>query len=103
MRAILVLCTLLTATTLAAVESQNYCNDPGVNEQWRQALENYPSDPVVIGMAARRETLCDLLKKGEIDLDTAQNLWQEALTKSLLERPRAGRHHPDLLPLFSTF
>lgn len=102
MRRIVMLIALLSGPTLAA-EPTNYCNDPDINQRWADALVNYPNDPLVVRLAAQRDTLCTLLQDEEIDLERAQSLWDKALTDALLQRARAEQRERGLLPLFSTF
>ncbi len=103
MRYLILATALLFALPVAAQERANYCNDPAVNQKWEQAQTEHPSDRLIVKLATVRGALCTMLDQGKIDLDTAQFMWEQALTDALLEQARAEQQQRGLLQLFGTF
>lgn len=91
------------ACAVSASEDQNSCNNPRLNQNWADALANYPDDPVVLRMFNLRTGLCAMLKNGQIEARSAPDLWEQALTTALLDSARQEREKQGLLSLFGTF
>ncbi len=102
-RSLILLLLVPLAWAVSAQEHKCYCKDPTVDRQWEEALDKYPQDKVVVRLAAKRETLCDMIEMGEIGVDKARLLSEKALTKTLLERAREEQAKRGLMQLFVSF
>lgn len=99
----LVLAFLTVPAVFAGEVPKHSCDDPEVNQQWRQALARYPQDPLLIKLSAMRTGLCNMIKNGQVDPDTARSIWEKALTTNLLERAKEEQEQRGLFRLFATF
>jgi len=102
MRYLILLLTLL-AWPAWAEEPRNFCSDTEVNRQWEEALVKYPEDPLLLKLSAVRTSLCGMLSHNQIDLETARNAWEDALTDALVDWARDEQKKRGLLRLFGTF
>ncbi len=102
----LILLSLMILTlpvTLAGERKGSSCNDTEINQQWERAVAAYPQDRLIIKLSATRTGLCNLVKSGQIDIETARSIWEKALTTTLLDRAKEEQKQRGLLRLFATF
>jgi hypothetical protein len=99
----LIISFIFLASPVWAEEPRNFCSDTEVNHQWDEALVKYPEDQLLLNLSAVRTTLCDMLSRNQIDLETARNAWEDALTDTLVEWARNEQKKRGLLRLFGTF
>ena len=55
---LLALMVLLTSYSVHGDESDNYCNDAEINQQWTRLLMKSSDDPMTIRLYALRDGLC---------------------------------------------
>jgi hypothetical protein len=72
--ATLVLASLLVIDNSVAA-SVNYCHDEAVNQEWER-LANTSAEPEVKELYTLRKELCQKVKAGEMELDTAIDLFE---------------------------
>jgi hypothetical protein len=100
---IFLLLVLALPVTSLGEPKENSCDDPEINQQWKQTLTDYPRDPVLIKLSAMRIELCRMVKRGQVPSDTAHSTWEKALTTTILEQVRQEHEQRVLLRVFATF
>ena len=103
MRYLFLLWLFVLALPAQADKPKNSCNDPEINQQWEQALNQYPNDRLLIKLSSIRGALCSMIKNKQVTIETARSIWEQALTDALLERAREDQAQRGLLRLFGTF
>ena len=83
---LLVLWCLWTPTL--ATEPVNYCHKPEVDAEWAQLLMKTPRDPIVIRLYALREGPCAMIDSGQLDLETAIDVFNLEHVRGVIERYR---------------
>jgi hypothetical protein len=79
---------LTVAPHTAAGEPVNYCHDPQANQEWGELIEEAPGDDLLMRLFALRLGLCQLVGSGQLDLDRATSIFEQARAGALIERRR---------------
>lgn len=61
---------------LINLEEKNYCDDPDANMEWEALISKYPADRQIQALHALRVGLCFKVKRGDIDLDQATEIFE---------------------------
>ncbi len=87
---------LLVARPLAASgETVNYCNDAEVQQDWSKLMAKYRHIPEWQDIDRYRTTLCNEVNSGEISVEAAIELFENARTQKIEElRERIKRQMP---------
>ena len=72
-------CLLVFGNTLAGV---NYCHDDSVNQDWEN-LANNSSEPEVKELYTLRKALCQKVDQGELELDSAIDMFESERIKKI--------------------
>jgi hypothetical protein len=72
----------------AAADEPNYCHDPEANQHWGKLIEESPGDDILMRLFALRLGLCQLVESGQLDLDRATAIFEQARAGALMERRR---------------
>lgn len=91
------------STTVAGERNKSSCNDTEINQQWEKAVAAYPRDRLIAKLSTTRTGLCNLVKSGQLDVETARSIWEKALATTLLDRAKEEQQQRGLLRLFATF
>lgn len=75
-----------TSETAAAAESENYCHDQQVEQDWSRMLDDAPDDPIVLKLYALRSGLCGMVEQGLVSLDQAAELWELERAEGAVQR-----------------
>ena len=67
-------------------EPTNHCYKREIAARWQQLLIDWPKDPVVIGLYALREGLCQMIDDGLVDLEQAIDIFNREHARGVMER-----------------
>jgi hypothetical protein len=70
----------------AAADEPNYCHDPQVNQEWGRLIEEAPGDDLLMRLFALRLGLCQLVDSGQLDLERATEIFEQARRGAAMER-----------------
>ena len=82
---LLALMVLLASCSAHGDEPDNYCNDPEINQQWTRLFMKSPDDPRTIRLYALRDGLCAMVDRGQVKLDLATAIFEDARSPEVRE------------------
>ncbi len=82
---LLALMALLASYSVHGDESDNYCNDAEINQQWTRLLMKSPDDPMTIRLYALRDGLCNMVDRGQVKLGVAIAIFEDARSPEVME------------------
>ncbi len=82
---LLALMVLLASCSVHGEEPDNYCNDAETNQQWARLLMKAPDDPMTIRLYALRDGLCSMVDRGQVKLEHAVIIFEDARSPTVRE------------------
>ena len=82
---LLALMVLLASCSVHGEEPDNYCNDAETNQHWTRLLMKAPDDPMTIRLYALRDGLCSMVDRGQVKLEHAVIIFEDARSPTVRE------------------
>lgn len=77
---------LMSSAAYSGEEDVNYCHDETVNKDWKERVEKFPLDPIIVKLAGLREGLCAMIDRGDITFDFGNDVFNLEHERAIVER-----------------
>ena len=82
---LIALMVLLASYSAHGDEPDNYCNDAEVNQKWTRLFMKSPDDPMIIRLYALRDGLCAMVDRGQVKLEVATAIFEDARSPKVMQ------------------